>query len=558
VSNNHYYTPIDLQNIFLYMFSKIDFTVEGLTTDTGCSISFYPEKETGTFDEPEFDFYEQFEKMFISDVLLKIKQGDFENTYNSHDWIKIYKHVFQHTELINFQSSNIMQSWHYFSTYFRDAGKNVLIGPDEYNLQLKHLISRLIFNNAELEAKCIHEFLLMASKIYSNDSTIIDSKKVANMLGGVFYSALKIEGIHRSFKLIELDKTQQISYVNNVQKVSKVLSYIIEDPFFHQEFNKHNYADFLIVGKITPDSPEENPRVKFSLDKEKLPDSAFIKSFKLKSSHGDDTGKILSIEDFKALRISEKRSSQSEYLFQEESNLKVSFSEECLLKRSPNIELYVDPILKSEMHGEVEKTANFDIKKKYLSYSRSLDEKTSKLEKKLTAYRKSDGDKSSNAEIKNEKILSFSSGATTSNSVSPDCEKRKLFSSQETSPSPEVERKKVGLNKEDDLSPEIRRRRLSSSKEMSPGAEPGTRKKRLNKDKSLSPVNERRKVRSSRDVTPSPETERRKPRLSIETSLSPEIERRELTFSQGMSGIHAGEIPPETKKERSVKNVLFK
>lgn len=538
------------------MFSKIDFTVEGLTTDTGCSISFYPEKETGSCHEPEFDFYEQFERMFISDVILKIKQGGFENTYNAHDWIKIYKHVFQHTELINFQSSNIMQSWHYFSTYFRDAGKNVLIGPDEYNLQLKHFISRLIFNNAELEAKCIHEFLLVASKIYLNDSTMIDSKKVANMLGGVFYSALKIEGIHRSFKLTELDKVQQASYVTNVQKISKVLSYIIEDPFFHQEFNKHIYAGFLIVGKITPDSPEENPRVKFSLDKEKLPDSAFIKSFKLKSSHGDDTGKLLSIEDFKALRISEKRTSESEFFPQQESNVKVSFSDEALLKRSPRIELYGDLTSNSEINERNEKTSNFNIKKKYLSYSRSLDEKTSTLEKRLNVYRKSDGDKASNMELKNEKTLSLSSGVTTSNSVSPDNEKRKLFINKETSLSPDVERKKIILNNEEDLGPERRSRRLSSSKETSPSE---TRKKRLSKDKSFSPINDRRKLKSSREITPSPETERRKLRCSTDTSLSPGTERRELTFISSINNdISSENSTPEIKKERTVKNLLFK
>ena len=575
LSNNHYYTPYDLEHLFYYMFSRIDFTVEGLTTDIGCSFSFSPKKEPGIFQGADFEYYEQNEKKIISDVILKIQQDDFENTYNSHDWIKMYKHVFQHTELINYSNPQIMKSWHYFSTYFREACKNDLIGPDEYNLQLKHFISMLILNNSELEARCIHQFLQLASKIYSNEFTIIDSNKVANMLGGVFYGSLKIEGIHRSFKLTDLDRIQQVSYVDNVQKISKILRYIIEDPFFHQDFNKHNYANFLIIGKTSPSSPEESPRIEVALVSEKLPDPSFIKSFKLKNSLGDDDESTLSIEDFKALKISERRRATPECFSQAECGVRVSFSDESLLKRSERISLYNENNLKPERNNGIEKTRSGEFKRKYLSYSRSFDEKSDRVQnrqkddiesKKAIVYRKSDGERASDSDTKSKNMLFLYSSATTSSNVSPETERRHLRSSKETSPN------------EADMSPDSGRRPRRLSKEISLSPESG-RRKVLSKDNSLSPMIERRKLRS-KETSPSPETERRNivlsneaslspnyprrmRRLSNEISPSPETERRELTFSSGSnSGNTTPEITkrilPEEKKEYPSKGVIFK
>ncbi len=541
VSNNHYYTPNDLHDLFIYMFKKIDFTVEDLTTDTGCSMVFSPppEEKTSKFYEAEFEFYENHEKNFISDVILKTKQNNFEHTYNSHDWVKIYKHAFQHTELVNKDNEEAMVAWHLFSTYFRDACKNNLIAPEQYNLQLKHFMAVLAFNKSELEAKCIHQFLHLASKIYSNQFTKIDSEKVANMLGGVFYTALKIEGIHRPFKLSELDKTQQQSYMENVQKISKVLRYVIEDPFFAKEFNKKQYADFLIVEKPTPISPHETPRIEVLLDEDKLPDESFMLKFKLNSSL--EISKDLPIDEFRALHISEKRRSSADNSSKDESGLKVSFSEECLLERPKRRSVCDENTESQQRNDRIEKTPSKEIKKRYIPGSSSLGEKPDQLEIKRkndfepkqqgNLLSKSDGDKGADLERKDKSLL-FSS------SSNPEIKKNKLRSSKEISPDTEI--RKTPSNKDLSLSPnaDIKKRRLSKDVGLSPDA---LRKKlRSSKERSLSPDTERRKRRTSKDVSAEPERQELifSRRSSKSEEASPEIEKR---------------IVPEDQKESSNK-----
>lgn len=527
MSNNHYYTPNDLNDFFMYMLPKIDFTLEALTTDIGCSIVFPFDLQEGVCDfyEAELDVYKNNEKIFINDILLKTKQRDFKNIYNPHDWVKIYKHAFQHTELVNKYNVEAMLAWHVFSTYFREAVQNDLIGPEKYTLQLKHFMAILAFNQSELEAQCVHQFLHLASKIASNPLTQIDSQKVGNMLGGVFYTALKVEGIHRSFKLSSLDKVQQISYMENVQKISKVLKFIIEDSFFEKEFNRNDYVQFLIVEKPIATPRQENSRIGDFSDEERLPDELFIEKFKLNSSL--EVNKELPIDEFRALHISDKRHSRAENFSQDDACLKVSFSDDCLLsslKRSTPLE-------------EGNCSPKTEMKRKYMSGSSSLGEKLDKLEKKgkgdfeiigrFNVFTKSDGEKNSELEKKNKNASLFS------NSASPDIERRKIGSSKERSLSPDAERRKLRPNKERSLSPDAERRKLGTSKELSLSSDSERKKGRISKELSISPDVERRKLHISKERSLSPDAERRKPRLSKEASL--ERERSQVIFSRRLS-----------------------
>lgn len=572
MSNNHYYTAIDLQNLFSYMISKIDFTVEELTTDTGCSIVFYPPKEQGSekANEDDPDFYEKSEINFISETFLNIKKEIFENKYNSHDWIKIYKHAFQHTKFICTNNPKTMESWYYFSNYFRMACKNELITPKEYNIQLKHFLSQLIFHGAELEAKCIHQFLHLAFKIHSNESTIIDSKKVANMLGGIFYNALKIEGIHRPFKLNDLNQDHQLSYVENIKKTSKVLKYIIEDPFFEQDFNKHNYTEFLIIGEISPRTIQESPRIKVTLGDDRLPDESFIRKFKLNSSGNEETTEAFLIEKMKGLNLSRRKSEADKYS-REDANVKGSFSDGSLLRRSQRINLYDESSLSPGKNDKMTRSDSSIFKKKNLSSSCSPRIKEDRLEKKRSRYfdlgRKSDGEPNVELENISEKtpLFSVSVDSTTSSrfsldderkgrsknkeaSSSPEVAKRKdllnkkssfslmsdkknLELTKETTPSPETGRRILLINSEDNLSPDSQKRKLRSSKETSLSPETGRRKNLSSKERSLSPIRERSKLRSSKETSRSPDQGRRKTLLSKYASSSPEVERRALIFS---------------------------
>lgn len=588
MSSNHYYTPIDLQALFSYIISKIDFTVEGLSTDTGCSIVFYPpkeqrsEKQSEEIKESDPDFYEKHEKKFISETFLKIKQENFENKYNSHDWIKIYKHTFQHTEFVNMKNEKIMQSWYYFSNYFRMGCKNELITPEEYNIQLKHFISMLIFHGAELEAKCIHQFLHLAFKIQSNERTMIDSKKVANMLGGIFYNALKIEGIHRPFKLNDLNHDHQLSYVGNIKKTSKVLKYIIEDPFFEQDFNKYQYTEFLIIGEISPRSPQESPRIKVISSDDRLPDESFIRKFKLNSSCNEETTEELLIEKMKGLNLSRRRSEADKYS-REDSSVKGSFSDGSLLKRSQRINLYDERSLSPERNDKMARSDSIDLKRKGLSSSCSPRIKGDKLEKKrsqyFNVYRKSDGERNVELENINAKAQLFSIDSTTSSkfslnderrsrnkniesSLSPEMAKRKQFLSKksslssifdkknldlpkETTPSPETGKRILRINSEDNLSPDSQKNKLNSSKEISFSPEIERRKSLSSKERSLSPIKERTTLRKSKETSRSPDQGRRKTLLSKYASSSPEVERRDLIFS---SESNSGSTTPEPMK----------
>ncbi len=532
MSNNHYYTPIELQDLYLHFISKLDFSIEDLTTDKDCTIKFYPdsENEPGKKQDIQYELCEKYERDFIGKTLLNIKQDGFESHFNSHDWIKIYKHVFQHTELINTQNIGAIKAWHFFSLYFREAFNNPLITPEDYNLQLKHFIAILIFNGCELEAKCIHQFLQLASKIQSNNFTVIDSQKVANMLGGVFYTALKIEGRNAPFKLLDLQDVQQFLYIQNLKKMSGVLKFIIEDAFYEQNFNKNIYTEFLIIGKRIENMPELSPRNEDMVNDERLPDESFIQKFKLKCSTDEQGDNQLPLNQMANLKISRKRVVSPERVIQEDASVKVSFSDDALMKRTRRIneedEIKLSPDKKEK--------SNLDLRRKYMAASRSLGDK---LEKKCkddfetiqhyNIFSHSDGERRDKLERKaSKKNLSSSASAIL------DEERKNMFSSKETSPRLEGETRKESLHKERSLSPVHERRKIRIRHESSSSPETEKRKLFTSKERSLSPDPERRLFRSKNEISSSPDSGKRTSSIPKSRSLSPDIERRQLHLSQ--------------------------
>lgn len=274
--NSRHYTSNEVKNLFDYAFEKIDFIkAEGLTRDTGCTRDI-----EHTNDE------------YIKSVIQKItgtetEKDTLKNTHNSHDWVKIIKHVFQNSQIINFQNINIFKEWKEFSTYSRKAfaEKENIEKSKEYVSELKKFMAKLINHGAVEEVNCIHNTLHLAYKVFTNDTTKVNtSEKVANMLGGMFYDALQLEGIVKSFTMFQLDGIQVEEYVQRVRQCSSFLKEIIEDPLFSNAFKKTDYAQYLIIPKLEKetDSEKKYTRVKRSLSLENTStlDPDFIEEFK--------------------------------------------------------------------------------------------------------------------------------------------------------------------------------------------------------------------------------------------------------------------------------------
>ncbi len=273
--NSRHYTSEEVKSIFDYALTKIDFTEEGLTRDTGCTNGIqhtddkYVEKVIQSITEPE--------------------NNDFEDILNSHDWVKILKHVFQNGQIINFENISVFKEWREFSAYSRKAfeEKENLEKSKEYVAEFKKFMAKLINHGSVKEANCIHLMLHLAYKTFTEDKSKTNtSETVASMLGGMFYDALQLEGIVKSFTFFELDSIQIKEYRQRVKQCSSFLKDVLEDTLFSGEFKKTDYAQYLVTPKLeivecdrTEKKYLRKPR-SVSLENTKTLDPEFIDAFK--------------------------------------------------------------------------------------------------------------------------------------------------------------------------------------------------------------------------------------------------------------------------------------
>lgn len=280
--NSRFYTSADVKNLFDYALTKIDFTVPELTRDTACTHGL-----------------DLLNDQYITKIIQEIsmKTYAFEDQYNSHDWVKILKHVFQNGQIINYQNIEVFKEWKEFSTYSRNIfmekekiqnsgnGGNVEKAK-EYVLELKKFMAKLIHHGTVEEINCIHSMLNLANTIFTQDITKVNtSEKVAHMLGGVFYDGLQLEGIVKSFTFFEIDSIQSKEYMQRIHKCSSFLKEVIEDSLFSQDFNKFYYVQYLATPKleIEPDKGSEKKYTRnkrsYSLECTSTLDPEFIKKF---------------------------------------------------------------------------------------------------------------------------------------------------------------------------------------------------------------------------------------------------------------------------------------
>ena len=271
--NSRHYTSADLKNIFDYAFTKINFTEEGLTRDTGCTNG--------------LDLRDDKYVMGIIQTISGNNRDDFNDIHNSHDWVKMLKHVFQNGKIIDFQNLSIFKEWKEFSVYSRDAfaNKENHEKPKQYVLELKKFMAKLINHGAIEEVNCIHHMLHLAYRLFTEDLTQTNtSEKVASMLGGIFYDGLQLEGIIKSFTLLELATIQQGGYIQRVQQCSHFFKDIIEDPLFSQKFNKKDYVKYLMMPKLEYETGSEKKYTRkkrsYSLENTSTLDPDFIDAFK--------------------------------------------------------------------------------------------------------------------------------------------------------------------------------------------------------------------------------------------------------------------------------------
>lgn len=274
--NSRYYTSQDVKSIFEYALTKINPSEKGLTRDTGCS------NDINARDDE-----------YVKTIIKKITGPDkdnFEEKMNSHDWVKMLKHVFQNGQIINFENIQVFKEWKKFSEYSRGAFAEKE-NPEriiEYVFEFKKFMAKLIYHGALEEANCIHHFLYLGNKVFSQDSTPNkenNSEKVASMLADTFYDGLQLEGMVKNFKLTELDTIQANEYIQRVQQSSRFLKNVIEDPLFAKEFNAESYVEFLIGPNKERDFEiaKGYPRkfkASHSLDSPQTLDPELIKSFK--------------------------------------------------------------------------------------------------------------------------------------------------------------------------------------------------------------------------------------------------------------------------------------
>lgn len=271
--NSRHYTSTDVKKIFEYAVSKINFTEEGLTRDTGCT--------------PNIDHTND---KYVDSVIQYIKEQNdqpFAKEHNSHDWAKILKHVFQNGQIINFTNIEVFKEWREFSTYSRDVflEKENPNKPKEYVSELKKFMAKLINHGAVKEVSCLHLMLNFAYKVYSQDITTTNtSETVASMLCSSFYDGLQLEGIIKAHTLFDMDSQHSREYIQRAKACACFLKAIIEDPLFSSGFKKTDYAEYLMKPKLEKVSGSEKAYVRnkrsHSLENNSTLDPDFIEAFK--------------------------------------------------------------------------------------------------------------------------------------------------------------------------------------------------------------------------------------------------------------------------------------
>jgi hypothetical protein len=223
--NERYYSPSVINTIMSYALNQIDFSTSELTRDTGCSLDLTLTKE------------------FIHDIAIKIYNPQHQtllSSYNSHDWAKIVKHIFQNGQIIDFTNEGAMITWHQFAKTSRAYCGNPE-NPSKYSWLFKEFIAELIRYKSIEQAECIHKLLFFAHKVYSAPKTTMSNKAIGAMLSAVMYDGLQLDGITRSITRDNLPEIQQKIYIEHIKNIAVLLGDMIKETFYSVEFNGANY-----------------------------------------------------------------------------------------------------------------------------------------------------------------------------------------------------------------------------------------------------------------------------------------------------------------------------
>jgi hypothetical protein len=244
---------VDLLLILLKnTFSLIDFDTESLTRDVHSTIGILsldyvtdiPLKICSICSDFSFN---------VSTTLINNKLG-----FNSDDWSRIIKYTFQHTALIKKDDPTVLTNWRYFSSLFMSMCNDdldLVNNQDNFNKYFrfadinnifKRFIGQLIKDNYVKEAESIHLMLKFAQVVISNANNGMTAADVALMLSVTIFDGLQIDGIIDSEET-NLRKTGIFgdeNYAKHLRAFTLGLVYVLEDPFFANDFSVEIYQKY--------------------------------------------------------------------------------------------------------------------------------------------------------------------------------------------------------------------------------------------------------------------------------------------------------------------------
>lgn len=267
----------------------IDFDTESLTRDL---------KPTLDLLSPEF----------IAGIPLKIchicsnygfnMSPDFMNLelgFNSDDWSRIAKYTFQHTAIIRKNDPAALKNWRCFSSSILNMCNDeldALCDLDNFNKFFKYpdingvfkkFIGQLILDNNVNEAEAIHLMLKFAHVVIGNTHNGMTAADVALMLSITIFDGLQIDGIIDS-EDVELSTTGFFGdeiYAKRLQAFKQGLIYVLEDPFFLNDFSIDLYKMYHQQYPTDLEKDNTDPKAKEHKKSKMISAKLYIPTFQL-------------------------------------------------------------------------------------------------------------------------------------------------------------------------------------------------------------------------------------------------------------------------------------